>query len=248
MKDGQADLLRNFADQLTPTVLREKRWPKDWIWGQLTAIGRMDEQSLRKRIQRQLTVVAQKAGPPSGCSVSRTDWKKPARLEDRRRTLALPCFAGKAWSVGRDLRPLLEVGGSQLAGAADAVAPQYLAVQVEVVSEAVLLLAVAGTDSAVVIQATAQMDLPLPVEMRVSPMALVVGSWCSVEANQSAAMVKMMTMVDDSETASFASKTDWFALERQFAEETFVQLVGLRIVLPAGCQRPSARTGYMARP
>ena len=209
----------------------------------------MDERCLRKRIRRQLTVVAQRAGPPSGCSGSQTDWRKPAHLEDRCRTLALPCFAGKAWSVERDLRRLPEIEGSQLAGAAAATAPQYLAVQVGVVSEAVLLLAVAGTDSVVeVIQATAQMDLPLSGETRVSPTVLVVGSWCSVEANQSAAMVKMTGMVDDSETASFASRTDWFALERQFAEETFVQLVGLQIVLSADCQRPSARTGYVARP
>lgn len=107
---------------------------------------------------------------------------------------------------------MLEIGGSQ---AADAVVPQYLADQAEVVSEAVLLLAVDGMDSVVVvevIQATAQMDLPSSGEMRASPTGLVEGS---VEANQSAGMVGM---VGDSETASFASRMDWFALERRFAE------------------------------
>jgi hypothetical protein len=142
--------------------------------------------------------------------MNQTDWMNPARLEDQRQTLLLPCSAEKTCFVEKDLHQLLEVGGNPMAGVADAVAPWDSVVPVIVASEAAPFLAVAGTDSAAIVEAI-QADLsvpPLSGEMRMSPTALVVGLQCSVEETPLAVMIKMTRMVDDPETASFESQTD----------------------------------------
>ena len=121
-----------------------------------------------------------------------------------------------------------------MAGVVDATVP--------VIVVAVPLLAAAGMDSAAIVGAI-QMDLsasPLSEEMRMSPTAPVVGF---PETIQSAVMIKMTRMADDSEAAGFESQMDWHALEHQFA---FVPSVELETAPSVDCQRPSVKTGYVA--